>query len=125
MSLIWGEISVDFILPVLLWDCKLCEEAVTGILVQIRRCQAKGTMVKSKIDKKTINFFPIVPSADSTTNNHPYISLVMELGMQNKPSPTAVMGTNAESKEAKPPVHTNNTPQVDTMPLKLMVQQPG
>jgi hypothetical protein len=84
---------IDIIIPVLLWDTKLCEEVVTGILVQVKSRKRKGAVMKYEINEKQIQFFP--PSAK---DSRPYISLVMELGVQDLPSPGTVPKVKVKGK---------------------------
>ena len=76
-----GEVAVDVIIPILLYDKKLCEEVVSGLLVQFKRRRHSGPKASYLIDHRTIGFFP-KDSLDS--ERRPYISLVMELGVQPK-----------------------------------------
>jgi hypothetical protein len=113
-----GEKSVDMILPVLLnKEWQICEAAVTGILVQVKRRAAKGSKNAYEIQQQHIGFFPQGSIA------RPYISLVMELGVQNaiptKPKTGKTKPTRAarNSKSTKDPVQAT--------PSKLDVRQQG
>ena len=83
-----GQRSVDCILPVLLWNTELCEHVMTGVLVQFKRRKQSGTVAAYSIDQDTFNFFPrILEECTHTsipTSYRPYISLIMELGIQQK-----------------------------------------
>jgi hypothetical protein len=116
-----GESCVDLILPILFWDEKLCEEVVSGILVQIKRRRVRGTVALYEIDEKCINFFPAPQLAENTSMGRPYISLVMELGVQNKVSDGAITRTKANTAVPKP--ITERQPQ--TTPSKLKVLKQG
>lgn len=98
-----GERAVDVIIPILLPGEYLTEDVFTGILIQIRHCINAGPVNKSAIDQKTTRFFPPSPPHPPITfrstscsskdpsvlplpacHLRPYISLVMELGVQLK-----------------------------------------
>jgi len=53
-----GQRSVDCILPVLLWDTRLCEHVMTGVLIQFKRQIQSGAIVEYSIDQAKFNFFP-------------------------------------------------------------------
>jgi hypothetical protein len=121
-----GETGVDIILPVLLSDEAICEEVVTGVLVQIKRRRVKGTMAAYEIDQRSIGFFP----KKTSLHKRPYISLVMELGVQRKPNPVATTHVKTKvnattqprvTKNVKPAIHTTTKP----TPSKLSLGQPG
>jgi hypothetical protein len=117
-----GETGVDIIIPVLLSKSKLCEEVTTGILVQIKRRRAKGSIAKCNIDERTLKFFPDVSPAGAPTTRRPYISLVMELGVQNKPSPDAMTSTKAA---ARPPRQSTSQAHVMKTPSKVVALGQG
>ena len=77
--------SIDCILPVLLWDTQLCEHAMTAVLVQFKQ---SGTIAELSIDQAKFNFFP--KALEKCTHGsipmsyRPYVSLIMELGVQAK-----------------------------------------
>jgi len=81
-----GQRTVDCILPVLLWDTQLCEHVMTGVLVQFKRRKRSGTIAKYSIDEADLNFFPKVlekcTHGPIATSYRPYVSLIMELGVQ-------------------------------------------
>jgi hypothetical protein len=116
-----GESYVDLIIPILLSDEKLSEEVVTGLLVQIKRRREGGTVAKSEIDQKLINFFPTTGLPDHPSMNRPYVSLVMELGVENKPPEDAI--TNTKVTAATPKPRTRRQPQ--TTPSKLKIPKQG
>ena len=53
-----GQRTVDCILPVLLWDARLCEHVMAGVLVQIKRQIKAATVVELSIDQAEVNFSP-------------------------------------------------------------------
>lgn len=76
-----------------MWDAKVGEWVISGILVQIKRRQTPGIICLSEIDEQEIGFFPEdseIPDGSAfkpTTSrpyptNRPYISLVMELATE-------------------------------------------
>jgi len=83
-----GQRTVDCILPVLLWDTELCEHVMTGVLVQFKRQIQSGTIAELSIDQAKIGFFPKAleecTHGSIPTSYRPYISLIMELGVQVK-----------------------------------------
>ena len=84
-----GQHTVDCILPVLLWDTRLCEHVMTGVLVQFKRQVRSGTIAGYSIDQADINFFPktwekCTHTESIPTSYRPYVSLIMELGVQPK-----------------------------------------
>lgn len=97
-----GTRSLDLLLPVLLSeDAIICEEAVTAILISIKRRKKKGTLVNYEVDEKEIGFFP--PHESPESSRRPYISLVMELGVQPSPSkPTKGKGKRSGTTVAAP-----------------------
>src|SRR5882762_1944669 len=83
-----GQRTVYCILPVLLWDTRLCEHVMTGVLVQFKRQIQSGTIAELSIDQAKIRFFPKAleecTHGSIPTSYRPYISLIMELGVQVK-----------------------------------------
>ena len=83
-----GQHTVDCILPVLLWDTRLCEHVMTGVLVQFKRKIQGGTIAEYSIDQAKFNFFPKTlekcTHGSIPTSYRPYVSLIMELGVQLK-----------------------------------------
>lgn len=84
-----GQRTVDCILPVLLWDTQLCEHVMTGVLVQFKRKIQSGTIAELSIDQAKLDFFPKALEKCRThgsipTSYRPYVSLIMELGVQVK-----------------------------------------
>lgn len=91
-----GETLVDLIIPVLLRDTKLCEQAVTGILVSVKRRRSKGTVARGEVDARVIQFFSTSEGTDFA--QRPYISLVMELGLQPPPPASALTRARLKGK---------------------------
>jgi hypothetical protein len=84
-----GQRAVDCILPVLLWDTKICEHVITAVLVQFKRRKRRGTIAEYTIDEADIGFFPKTLEEcthGSVANNYrPYVGMIMELGVQTEP----------------------------------------
>jgi hypothetical protein len=96
-----GEVGVDVIIPILLHDKQLCEEVVSGLLVQFKRRCHSGPKASYLIDQRTIGSFP-----EGSPDEHPrpYISLVMELGVQPKGTvPTKELPKSALSASTTTP----------------------
>ena len=119
-----GQLLVDCLVPILLWDEKLCEHVMSSILVQFKR-QKKGTIAKYSIDEKEVGFFPNVDYSDCTSHrfslspgSRPYITLIMELSVQGPASGDAVTNTKFFSNtQTKAKVNTKDkTKSGDTVP---------
>jgi hypothetical protein len=130
-----GERAVDCIIPVLMWNTRLCEHVITGILIQFKRRKKKGTVVGYSIDQADVKFFPhtldqCVHGSTDNNSHRPYISMVMELGVQPEIPDVAKTGTKFQGKKSAakkcpktpPPakhVHVHGTPS------KIYVPQHG
>ncbi|KAH8113055.1 hypothetical protein DFH11DRAFT_1744480 [Phellopilus nigrolimitatus] len=79
-----GPAGMDIFIPVLLRDEKLQEEIMTGILVHVDDRVSAETKVRAEIDERDIGFFPTQPAGGLNANadSRPYITIVMELGVQ-------------------------------------------
>ena len=98
--------GVDFMIPVLLWDDTLCEEVMTAIFIQVKRRTVAGTKQAYAIDEASVNFFPKPSKSKSTSasvraESRPYITLIMELGVQPPLSSLAKMSTKVGNKKDK------------------------
>ncbi|KAF8512802.1 hypothetical protein JB92DRAFT_3116853 [Gautieria morchelliformis] len=76
--------TVDFMIPVLLWDVELCGEVMTAIFIQVKGRYAVGTKQEYAIDEASLQFFPRPSDSTSTltstrSESRPYIALIMEL----------------------------------------------
>ena len=73
--------KMDVFIPILFdKSAQLRPQVMTGILVQFKRRKAKGTMAAYVINEKDVGLFS--PTfADGQMLPHPYITLVMELGI--------------------------------------------
>jgi hypothetical protein len=135
-----GQHTVDCILPVLLWDVKLCEHVITGLLIQFKRRKKNVTVAEGSIDQDTINFFPkteekCTHESKSKSNSYrPYISLTMELGVQRKIADEAITPTlfkNKPESSSKKTSHRSKTPPAEgpdpepETPSKVYLPQHG
>jgi hypothetical protein len=129
-----GQRAVDCVLPVLMWDEELCEEVVTGVLIQWKNRGAEGTIQAYSIDEKTIGFFPKSAShvanpftggdrkREERTATRPYVSLIMELGVRPGTSAGAVTST----KFLDPPkTAPRSTDDIFSTPSKLVLPGQG
>jgi hypothetical protein len=128
-----GRHIVDCILPVLLFDTKLCEHVMTGVLVQFKRQTLSDGIAKYGIDQADINFFPETLKKcthGSTIDTYrPYVSLIMELGGQVElPEET---NSTAELDPKKAAVgHPQTPPPIEegldhTTPSKVYIHRPN
>jgi len=132
-----GQDNLDCILPVLLWDTKLCEHVVTGVLIQFRRRKQKSTIAKSIINEADIDFFPKAKASRKCTHGpvehtysyRPYVCLVMEMGVQVKPhggaKKSTKIGSGGESytrPQTPPPMGQRSQP---TTPSRIEIPSYG
>lgn len=126
--------KVDCILPVLLWDTRLCEHVMTAILVQFKRRIQPGTVAAYSIDEANINFFP--KNSEQCTHGsiskayRPYVSLVMELGVQPKISEgartaTEYKGGRSLSKQGRPSTPPNSGGPYHATPSRMVIPKAG
>jgi hypothetical protein len=105
--------TVDLLIPVLLMSReKLRESVMTGLLIQVKRRKAKGSIIQYEINQDALGFFPA--PIDSTADVRPYITLVAELGVQLPISPAASTNVKVREKLAQsypnPPMTALETP---------------
>ncbi|KAF8576190.1 hypothetical protein K439DRAFT_1664731 [Ramaria rubella] len=81
------QTEVDLMLPILLWDEKLCEEVMSAIMIQVKRRAKAGTLVAYEIEESNIAFFPPQSGTNERASTRPYIALIMELGVRAEISP--------------------------------------
>ncbi|KAF8233182.1 hypothetical protein L208DRAFT_901969, partial [Tricholoma matsutake] len=135
-----GQRTVDCILPVLLWDTRLCEHVMTSVLVQFKRRIKGGTVAKLSIDQAEDSFFPKklgkCTHGSIPTSYRPYVSLIMELGLQLKPpeaQTTSIFkpdsySSSSSSKKSDPRPHTpppNEASPDHATPSKIYIPQHG
>lgn len=77
-----GESFIDLIIPVLLWNEKIGSSVMTAIFIQVKRRMKAG---KYHFDaEKHFHFFHPEPDRPKHPGDHrPYVTLVMDLGVQN------------------------------------------
>jgi hypothetical protein len=99
---------IDAMLPLVLWDEKLCEEIMSGMLIQVKNKDDREVVdvEESKIGQGK-GFFP-----KDKSDNRPYITLVMQLGLQTKASKSALPAhiPARSDKEQMPTKHVYKTP---------------
>ena len=109
-----GHRSVDCTIPVLLYDTLLCEHVMTAMLVQLKRRKKAGTVAAYSIDQAEIGFFP--KTSEKCTHGstippyRPYISLVMELGLQPEVPDVAATRTIFKPEPSKTRPSRTQTP---------------
>ena len=130
---------VDIMIPVLLYDEKIAEWVMSGILIQIKRRIHHGSMARYAIDERDVAFFP--PEGINRDNRagidfgklkfdpaiRPYITLVMELGVtlpgQSKSTNhLAARQINHAMKTSRTPDPTD-TPKPPSTPSRLIFPQ--
>ncbi|KAH8109129.1 hypothetical protein DFH11DRAFT_1515959, partial [Phellopilus nigrolimitatus] len=75
-----GQALLNMFIPIILWDAELREEIMSGILIQIKDRVRAGTKASVEIDERAIHFFPA--QSGPNEDGRPYITIVMELGVQ-------------------------------------------
>ncbi|KZP24260.1 hypothetical protein FIBSPDRAFT_1012129 [Athelia psychrophila] len=95
-----GQMLVDFLLPIFFCPdgakSLLTEANMSALLIQVKRRAAKGAQAKYAINQSIIGFFP-----DGTANQQPYVTLVMELGVQ--PNMPQALAESIATPAAVPP----------------------
>jgi hypothetical protein len=131
-----GERTVDCIIPVLMWNTRLCKHVITGILIQFKRRKKGGAVGKYSIDQADLKFFPDTPDqcvhgSTDDPSRRPYISMIMELGVQPRVPGVAETSTifqgkksAASQKRPKTPPPTKHV-HVHETPSKIHVPQHG
>ncbi|THG99572.1 hypothetical protein EW145_g7240 [Phellinidium pouzarii] len=104
-----GQALIDILVPVIFYkNGTLCEANMSAILVQVKGQRVVVTKASVKIDERDLKFFP--PPSDERSDERPYITLVMELGVQ--------------FRTAKPSKYTaGHAPDVNRSPSKVMVSK--
>jgi hypothetical protein len=130
-----GQRAVDCILPVLLFDTKLCEHVITGVLVQFKRRKRSGTFAKYSIEQADFNFFP--KTSEECTHGspvaatyRPYVSLIMDLGVQVTAKAAGTADYPSSSKKAnvgqpRTPPPTEEVPVPHATPSKVRIPSKG
>jgi hypothetical protein len=100
--------NVDCIISVLLWNAKLCEHVMSGVLIQFKRRTKSDNIAEQAIDQATLNFFP--EQLEKCQHGliscpmfyRPYISLIMEPGEGKVPDDDdAAQSTIRDAEEQK------------------------
>jgi hypothetical protein len=81
---------------------------MTGILIQVKRRKAKGSVIRYRIKKMALGFFPA--PADSTEDTCPYVTVVAEVGAQLPISPGAITDKLTGSALDLPTIETPRKP---------------
>lgn len=134
---------LDFILPVLLWDELLSEAVMTCIFISVKRRSRAGSLAAYAIAAETLKFFPdyvpLTPESELDPARRPYITIIMELGVQNLPSfksriprkvavnrqPPSAAANNRNSRPRTPPNTSNSVKVSERTPSKLIVPEQG
>jgi hypothetical protein len=130
-----GERAVDCIIPVLMWNTKLCEHVISAILIQFKRRKAKGTVAKYSIDQADVKFFPntldrCMHGSTDKSLHRPYVSMVMELGVQHSLQDLAKTGTKFVGQKPATTPKPSKTPHAKDVnihgtPSKIHVPKHG
>ncbi|KAH9886471.1 hypothetical protein C8Q73DRAFT_281501 [Cubamyces lactineus] len=125
--------TVDVFIPVLMnKDAALDASVMSGIMVQFKLRAHSGTTAAYAIDATKVGLFKQTPD-DDETQRHPYITLIMELGVTSEPPLLASIPVKPESKESiavnkklgeKTPVSNAGAPLQDT-PSKVVLIPPA
>ena len=79
--------GVDIMIPVLVKDSALCEDVMTSFMIQVKRRVINDSIAAYIMDEAAVGLFPTGSKGRSDTR--PYITLVMELGVQPPLNPKA------------------------------------
>jgi hypothetical protein len=124
-----GQPLLDCLLPILLWDEKLCEWVMSGILVQFKRRK------KGNITEKDIEFFPNANCAGCPnhspkphSDSRPYMILIMEVDVQTSIPENAATKTKSSGSKTNPgPPARPTTPTIGNVQseVKTVIPQAG
>jgi hypothetical protein len=95
---------------------------MTGVLVQFKRQIKGGTVVELSIDQANVNFFP--KTLEKCTHGsipasyRPYVSLIMELGVQVKPPEKAQTATIFKPRRCSSSKKTFDSPPRTPPPIE-------
>lgn len=78
---------IDALIPILLWDRKICQHVMTALMIQFKRRLTPGTKASYSVDVEEIHFFDRDSTCEHDNKNEfvkfrPYIVFVMELNIQ-------------------------------------------
>ncbi|KAH8113007.1 hypothetical protein DFH11DRAFT_356438 [Phellopilus nigrolimitatus] len=122
-----GHAGMDIFIPVVLRDEKLQEEIMTGILVHLNDRVSAETKVRAEIDEQEIGFFPSQPAngLNANTDSRPYITIVMELGVQpfyrTQAENEAKSNATRADRASSPAEHNTTSRNVATSPRRPAV----
>jgi hypothetical protein len=104
-----GQPLLGCLLPILLWDAKLCEWVMSGIFVQFKRRKKKGSIAAYSIDEKDVDFFPTANRAgcpnhtpEPHSDSRPYMILIMEVSVQASIPENAATKTKSSGSNTNP-----------------------
>ncbi|KAI0267363.1 hypothetical protein BC834DRAFT_968877 [Gloeopeniophorella convolvens] len=112
--------SVDIIVPILVrTDGKACPHVITALLIQAKRRTKRGSPNAVAIDEADIDFFPKEPtlcqccqgsltSSSLTMPTLPYISLVLDLGVEHT---RRYIHLASPPRKTKPELYVSSAPQ--------------
>ena len=133
-----GQNFVDCIIPVLLQGTRLCEHVITGVLIQFKRRIRRGTVAGYSIDQADLIFFPKTKTGErckhgstASTSYRPYVSLIMDLGVQPKLYEKAQTSTifkpdlsSSKKSRSRTPPPSEGVPD-HTTPSKVVIPEFG
>ncbi|PCH34753.1 hypothetical protein WOLCODRAFT_165789 [Wolfiporia cocos MD-104 SS10] len=74
---------IDIVIPIFLDNenstARVCEERMTALLIQVKNRVESSIIAQVAIDEAAVHFFP---NGSARTERRPYITIVMELGIQ-------------------------------------------
>ncbi|KAI0261562.1 hypothetical protein BC834DRAFT_895858 [Gloeopeniophorella convolvens] len=112
--------KVDLIIPILVrTDGKACPHVITALLIQVKRRMRRGSPSTLAIDEADIKFFPKEPalcqccpgpltSSSLTILTLPYISLVLDLGVEHT---RRYVHLASPPRKTKPELYVSSAPQ--------------
>jgi hypothetical protein len=119
--------AMDFMIPVLDGkNNKIIESTVTAIIIRVKNQIRGGQRNKYMIDAEAVGLFP-----KDTRNCHPYVCLVMELGVvptqttKDSDEPKSTKGQGQQSAETSAPIQKKPRMVVETSPPNTSIYQAG
>ena len=118
------QATTDFMIPVLDGkNVKIGDSTITAILIQIKNQIQAGTLHKYLISAEAVGLFP-----KDTRKFHPYVCLVMELGVvptQQSKDWDEPKGKERQSAETSAPTQKRLRTNVEATPSKMITYQAG
>lgn len=94
--------TIDFLIPIALWDKKLTRYVMSAIVLQIRnRSRTRKVFVDLEKTKKPF-FSPPREGASEAEQNRPYIVLVMQLGLDKTRKGVVLTGASPQKQTRQP-----------------------